>query len=117
MPAVAESDLRARYDDYLHPDNPGRAFVALIGSDRVVGSSYAAFGDAGVNLFRKRGVCRRRADAGIYRALVRARLEASRLRAGQPALTVRAGRMSRPICEQLGFVCSPAPVRVFVDLL
>ena len=113
MPAVSEDDLRARYDDYLHPDNPGRAFVALI-DGRVVGTSFAAFGDAGVNLFGG-SVLPEARGRGVYRALVRARWEAAVARR-TPALTVQAGRMSRPICEQLGFVFI-APVRVFVDPL
>jgi GNAT superfamily N-acetyltransferase len=40
---------------------------------------------------------------GVYRALVRARWDDA-VAAGKPALTVHAGRMSRPILERLGFV-------------
>jgi GNAT superfamily N-acetyltransferase len=108
LPVLTESELRTRYDDYRHPDNPWRGFVALI-NDRVVGTSSAAFGDAGVNLFGGSVLPEARGQ-GVYRALVRARWEAAAAR-GTPALT---GRMSRPICEQLGFVFL-APVRVFVD--
>src|SRR5262249_33589068 len=50
MPAVTDDELRARYAEYRHPDNPGRGFIALI-DGRVVGTSYAVFGAAGVNLF------------------------------------------------------------------
>ena len=110
---MSDDDLRARYDDYRNPDNPGRGFVALI-DGRVVGTSYAAFGDAGVNLFGG-SVLPEARGRGVYRALVRARWEAAVDR-GTPALTVQAGRMSRPICERLGFVFL-APVRVFVDQL
>jgi GNAT superfamily N-acetyltransferase len=113
MPSVSDDLLRARYDDYRHPDNPGRGFVALI-DGRVVGTSYAAFGDAGVNLFGG-SVLPEARGRGVYRALVRARWEAAVDR-GTPALTVQAGRMSRPICERLGFGFL-APVRVFVDEL
>ncbi len=113
MPVVTDDELRARYDDYRHPDNPGRGFIALI-DDRVVGTSFAAFGDAGVNLFGG-SVLPEVRGRGVYRALVQARWEAAAAR-GTPALTVQAGRMSRPICERLGFVFL-APVRVFVDLL
>jgi GNAT superfamily N-acetyltransferase len=113
MPAVTEDQLRARYDDYRHPDNPGRGFVALL-DGRVVGTAHAVFGDAGVNLFGGAVLAETR-GRGVYRALVRARWEAAAAR-GTPALTVQAGRMSRPICERLGFVFL-APVRVFVDLL
>lgn len=40
--------------------------------------------------------------AGVYRALIRARWDAAVAR-GTPALTVGAGRMSRPALERLGF--------------
>ena len=113
MPPVTDDDLRGRYDDYRRPDNPGRGFVALI-DGRVVGTSYAAFGDAGINLFGGSVVPEAR-GRGVYRALVRARWEAACAR-GTPALTVQASHMSRPICERLGFAYL-APVRVFVDLL
>jgi hypothetical protein len=39
---------------------------------------------------------------GVYKALVSARWEAAVAR-GTPALTVQAGRMSRPILARLGF--------------
>ncbi len=113
MPGVTKEELRARYADYLHPDNPGRGFVALI-DGRVVGTSYAAYGEAGVNLFGG-AVLPEARGRGVYRALVRARWEAAAARE-TPALTVQAGRMSRPICERLGFVFL-APIRVFVDQL
>jgi len=113
MPPMTDDDLRSRFDDYRHPHNPGRGFVALI-DGRVVGTSYAAFGDAGVNLFGG-SVLPEARGRGVYRALVQARWDAASAR-GTPALTVQAGRMSRPICERLGFVFL-APVRVFVDLL
>jgi GNAT superfamily N-acetyltransferase len=112
-PPVGDADLRARYDDYRHPDNPGRGFVALI-EGRIVGTSYAVFGDAGVNLFGG-SVLPEARGRGVYRALVQTRWEVASAR-GTPALTVQAGRMSRPICERLGFVFL-APIRVFVDLL
>jgi GNAT superfamily N-acetyltransferase len=113
MPAVTDDELRARYDEYLNPENPGRRFIALI-DGRVVGTSFAAFGAAGVNLFGG-SVLPEARGRGVYRALVQARWAAAAER-GTPALTVQAGRMSRPICERLGFVFL-APVRVFVDLI
>ena len=109
MPAVTEEELRARYRDYRHPDTPGRAFVALI-DGRVVGTSYAVFGDVGVNLFGGSVLPEARGQ-GVYRALVRARWDAAAAR-GTPALTVQAGRMSRPICERLGFVFIGARARL-----
>jgi GNAT superfamily N-acetyltransferase len=113
IPPATDDDLRARYEDYCHPDNPGRGFVALI-DGRVVGTAYAAFGEAGVNLFGG-SVLPEARGRGVYRALVRARWDTATAR-GTPALTVQAGRMSRPICERLGFTFL-APVRVFVDRL
>lgn len=113
MPPATDVDMRARYDAYRHPDNPGRGFVAVI-DGRIVGTSYAAFGDAGVNLFGG-SVLPEARGRGVYRALVQARWQAAAAR-GTPALTVQASRMSRPICERLGFVFL-APVRVFVDQL
>jgi hypothetical protein len=68
MPVVSDDELRARYDDYRHPDNPGRGFIALI-DGRVVATSYAAFGTAGVNLFGG-SVLPEVRGRGVYRALL-----------------------------------------------
>jgi GNAT superfamily N-acetyltransferase len=77
-----------------------RSFVALV-DDEVVGGAAVILGaNAG---FLAGGYTR--ADMrgrGVYRALVRARWDAV-VEAGTPALTVSAGRMSRPILERLGF--------------
>src|SRR5262249_2337159 len=100
LPTIPDDGLRSRYDDYLHPDNPGRLFAAWI-DGRIVGTSCAAFGEAGVNLFGG-SVLPEARGRGAYKALVRARWDAACER-GTPALTVQAGRMSRPICERLGF--------------
>jgi GNAT superfamily N-acetyltransferase len=113
MPHVTDDDLRSRYADYRHPDNPGREFVGLI-DGRIVGTSFAAFGDAGVNLFGG-AVASDARGRGVYRALVQARWRTASAR-GEPAITVQAGRMSRPICERLGFSFL-TPIRVFVDQL
>jgi hypothetical protein len=51
----------------------------------------------------------------VYRSLVRARWDYA-VERGTPALTVQAGRMSRPILERLGFELI-TPVRVYVDKL
>jgi predicted acetyltransferase len=48
------------------------------------------------------GVLAEARGRGAYRALVRARWEDA-VEAGQPALVVHAGAMSRPILERLGF--------------
>jgi GNAT superfamily N-acetyltransferase len=81
---------------------------------RAVGTSYAAFGSAGINLFGG-GVVESARGRGVYRALVHARWRHAVDR-GTPALTVQAGKMSMPILERLGFGFI-APVRVYVDEL
>ena len=56
-----------------------------------------------------------RRGRGVYRSLVQARWDWA-VELGTPALTVQAGRMSRPILERLGFEFVE-PVRVYVDNL
>ena len=52
---------------------------------------------------------------GVYNALIRARWEAAVAR-GTPALTVQAGRMSKPILEKLGFQ-DVGQAHIFVDTI
>ena len=111
MPEIAEELLRERFESYSRPDNPGRGFVALV-DGRVVGNAFAAGGDVGVNLFGG-AVIEEARGRGVYRSLLRARWDFAVAR-GTPALTVQAGRMSKPICERSGFVFVAA-ARVFVD--
>ena len=113
LPDMSDVDRRARYEEYRRPENPGRSFVAKI-DGRAVGAAYAAYGDAGVNLFGGAVVPEAR-SRGIYRALILARWEVA-VERGTPALTVQAGRMSRPILEHVGFEFVAAS-RVFVDEL
>lgn len=113
MPELSEEDLRNRYEDYCNPELNGRSFVAFL-DGRAVGTSFAAFGDAGINLFGG-AVVEAARGRGVYRSLVRARWDRA-VERGTPALTVQAGRMSRPILEHLGFELV-AQVRVFVDNL
>jgi hypothetical protein len=106
-----EADLPRRYEEHLTPGNPLRVLVASLGG-RPVGTAAAALGPAGVNLF---GGCVL-ADArgrGVYRALTFARWELA-VSQGTPALTIQAGRMSRPIAERLGFE-SVGANHVYVD--
>jgi GNAT superfamily N-acetyltransferase len=77
-----------------------RSFIAVIDGE-VVGCGGAILGANAVYLSGGST----RADArgrGVYRALVRARWDEA-IAAGTPALTVGAGKMSRPILERLGF--------------
>ena len=113
MVDLTEDELRERYADYRNPARTGRSFVAFL-DGRAVGSSYAAFGDAGINLFGG-AVLEEARGRGVYRSLVRARWDHAVAR-GTPALTVQAGRMSLPILERLGFEMI-TQVRVFVDNL
>ena len=80
--------------------------------NRVVGTAGAVLGDAGVNLFGG-GVLADARGRGIYRAIVNARWKLA-VKCGTPALTVQAGRMSRPVLERLGFQFI-APMPMYVD--
>jgi GNAT superfamily N-acetyltransferase len=111
LPRVAEEELRQRYTEYLAALDLGVTLCARI-DDRIVGTSHAAYGTAGINLFGA-AVASEARGRGVYRSLVLARWDLA-VRRGTPALTVQAGRMSRPICERMGFTFVE-PVRVFVD--
>jgi GNAT superfamily N-acetyltransferase len=99
--ARLEDELEERWAEYIVADNPYRRWNALL-AGRVVGTAGGVLGDAGINLFGG-GVLAEARGHGVYRALVRARWDAA-VTHGTPALTVQAGRMSRPILERLGFV-------------
>ena len=77
-----------------------RSFVAVVHGEVVGGASVIQGANAG---FLSGGYTRSdMRGRGVYRALVHARWDAV-VAAGTPALTVSAGRMSRPILERLGF--------------
>lgn len=81
-------------------DSAYRTFVGLSDGE-IVGTAAAIFGTNAV--FLVGGSTRSDARGrGVYRALVKARWDAA-VERGTPALTVGAGRMSRPILEKLGF--------------
>jgi hypothetical protein len=98
--ARVAAELEERWAEYTVAGNPGRRWNALL-AGRVVGTASGVLGDAGINLFGG-GVIGDARGQGVYRALVRARWEAA-VEAGRPALTVQAGRMSRPILARMGF--------------
>ncbi|HZP73510.1 MAG TPA: GNAT family N-acetyltransferase [Gaiellaceae bacterium] len=76
------------------------SFVALVDGD-ICGGAASQYGANAV--FLAGGYTRENMRGrGVYRALVRARWDAA-VEQGTPALTVGAGRMSRPILERLGF--------------
>jgi GNAT superfamily N-acetyltransferase len=101
-----------RWNDYAS-DHANRRWNAAI-DGQVVGTAAGAFGEGGLNLFGGAVLPEARGN-GVYRALVQARWEAA-VRHGTPALTVQAGRMSRPVLEKLGFTAI-AEMPTFVDEL
>jgi hypothetical protein len=103
--------LPKQYEEYATPGNSARQFNASIG-DVVVGTASAVRGPAGVNLFGGSVLSEAR-GRGVYRALTHARWKFA-VKCGTPALTIQAGRMSKPIVEQLGFTMV-GQVRVYVD--
>ena len=111
FPEVPEQELRRRYTEYLADLDLGTTLFAAI-DDRIVAGAHAAFGTAGINLFGA-SVAPEARGQGVYRSLVLARWDLA-VRRGTPALTVQAGRMSRPVCERMGFTFVEA-VHVFVD--
>lgn len=111
MRAEAIAGFPQRWEEYCQPGNPGRHYIASV-AERIVGMAGAGFGEAGVNLFGG-SVAEDARGHGVYRALVVARWGAAVAR-GTPALTVQAGRMSKPIVERLGFR-EVGQVRVYVD--
>jgi hypothetical protein len=78
-----------------------RTFVALVGGE-VVGKA-ASIQGANAALLVGGSTRADMRGRGVYRALVRARWDDAVVRETQ-ALTVSAGRMSRPILERLGFM-------------
>jgi GNAT superfamily N-acetyltransferase len=109
--AKMEAELEQRFAEYATAGNPYRRWLARL-DGQVVGTAGAVRGEAGVNLFGG-GVLPEARGHGVYRALVKARWEDA-ARRGTPALTVQAGRMSRPVLERLGFELI-APMFTYVD--
>jgi hypothetical protein len=112
MQEEAMAGMPERWEEYLEHTS-GRRYVALV-DGRIVGTAFAAFGGAGANLFGG-SVVQGARGRGVYRALTVGRWDAA-VERGTPALTVQAGRMSKPIVERLGFV-PVGEVRVYVDAL
>lgn len=113
MRAEFMAEAQTRWDEYTTPWNPGRQFIASI-DGRVVGTAFAALGAAGVNLFGG-AVLEEARGLGVYKALIAARWEAAVAR-GTPALTVQAGRMSKPIVESVGFA-EVGQAHLYIDTL
>jgi GNAT superfamily N-acetyltransferase len=98
--AKVEAELGEHFAEYATAGNPYRRWLARL-DGQVVGTAGAVRGPVGVNLFGG-GVLPEARGRGVYRALVSARWEDAKQH-GTPALTVQAGRMSRPVLERLGF--------------
>jgi GNAT superfamily N-acetyltransferase len=113
MRTGALAEAPERWEEYTTPSNPGRQFIASI-DGRIIGTAYAVLGSAGVNLFGG-SVLEEARGLGVYQALIAARWEAAVAR-GTPALTVQAGRMSKPIVEKLGFV-GVGQAHIYVDTI
>ncbi len=113
MRADAAVELPKRWEQYITPSNPGRQFIASI-DGRIVGTAFAVLGEVGVNLFGG-AVLEQARGLGVYKALIGARWEAAVAR-DTPALTVQAGRMSKPILEKLGFQ-DVGQAHLFVDTI
>jgi GNAT superfamily N-acetyltransferase len=95
-----DAQRRLLWDFEAAGDSDYRTFVGLLDGE-IVGAAALIFGASAAYLVGGST----RSDArgrGVYRALCRARWDAAVAR-GTPALTVSAGRMSRPILEKLGF--------------
>jgi GNAT superfamily N-acetyltransferase len=105
--------MDARVDELfrLHELGDGRWYVAFVDGEPV-GAARGTVQDAGINLSGA-AVLPSARGRGAFRALVEARWRDA-VAQGTPALTVQAGRMSRPILERLGFT-TVATVPVLCD--
>ncbi|HEY3962332.1 MAG TPA: hypothetical protein VGL84_07370 [Gaiellaceae bacterium] len=114
---AAERIARIAFGETVVDDNPppvrvdNPVYLAYVDGEPVARAS-AAFSEYGVTLFGGATLPEAR-GRGAYRALVAARWDDAVAR-GTPALVTQAGRMSRPILEQLGFV-AVCEIRILVD--
>jgi hypothetical protein len=106
-----EATMREQYEMYATPGNSAIQFNASI-DGVVVGTAATVRGPAGLNLFGGSVLSEAR-GRGVYRALTLARWQYA-VDLGTPALTIQAGRMSKPIVERLGFTLV-GQARIYVD--
>jgi GNAT superfamily N-acetyltransferase len=111
IPELSEAALRERWDRYQAEVAFSQFACASVGG-RVVGMGVAGFSPVGLNLMAG-AVLPEARGRGVYRSLVHKRWELAVSR-GTPALVMQAGKMSRPVCERLGFRFVD-PIRVYVD--
>ena len=90
-----------------------RMYLAFVDGDPVGAASALVEADCPAAMLISGGVLAKARGRGAYRALVRARWDDA-VDAGQPALVVHAGAMSRPILERLGFYAA-AEQEVLLD--
>jgi len=107
-PLIAEDVQRGRWKT---DGQRGCTIVASL-DGQIVGAAAALYGPVAVTLLAG-AVLPQARGRGVYTAMVHARWRVA-VERGTPALTIQAGRLSRPICERMGFQYLE-PIRVFVD--
>jgi hypothetical protein len=109
-PPVADDVRRARWKSY------GLRGCRVIASleRQIVGAAAADYGPTALGLMAG-AVLPEARGRGVYTAMVHARWRVA-VERRTPALTITAGRMSRPICERMGFQYLE-PISIFVDEL
>lgn len=109
-PPVADDVRRERWKTY---GLRGCTVVASV-EGRVVGAANAGYAPTALTLLAG-AVLPEARGRGVYTAMVHARWRIA-VERRTPALTITAGRMSRPICERMGFQYLE-PISIFVDEL
>ena len=109
-PPVADDVRRERWKTY---GLRGCTLVASV-EGKVVGAAAAGYGPTALTLLAG-AVLPKARGRGVYTAMVHARWRVA-VERRTPALTITAGRMSRPICERMGFQYLE-PISIFVDEL
>ena len=113
VPDPPESAVRERFERYGRTAPFFKMVCASI-DGRVVGTGSVGFSPVGLNLLAGCILPEAR-GRGVYRAMVHKRWQIA-VDHGTPALVIQAGRMSRPICERMGFRFVDS-IRTYVDEL
>jgi GNAT superfamily N-acetyltransferase len=95
-----EKHRRELWELQVSGRSPMRVYAGYL-DDELVGVGRSMRAESAVNLSGG-SVAPKARGRGVYRALVRARWDDA-VAWGTPALTVQAGRLSRPVLERLGF--------------
>jgi GNAT superfamily N-acetyltransferase len=107
-PPVADDVRRERWKTW---GLRGCTVIASV-EGQVVGAAAAGYGPTALTLLAG-AVLPEARGRGVYTAMVHARWRVA-VERRTPALTITAGRMSRPICERMGFQYLE-PISIFVD--